>query len=89
MWAPSGRELFYLNGDSLMVARVETEDTFRVLNRTLLFRRSFVMNGFDVHPDGNKFLMLRNEEESRKELVIVFNWFEELRNRMAALWCGR
>ena len=89
VWAPSGRELFYLNGDSLMVARVETENTFRVLNRTLLFRRSFVMNGFDVHPDGDKFLMLRDEEESRKELVIVFNWFEELRSRMAELGGGR
>ena len=47
------------------------------------------MNGFDVHPDGNKFLMLRDEEESRKELVIVFNWFEELRSRMAELAGGR
>ena len=89
VWAPSGRELFYSNGDSLMVARVETESGFRVLSRTLLFRRSFVANGFDVHPDGDKFLMLRDEEESRRELVIVFNWFEELRSRMAELGGGR
>ena len=89
VWAPSGRELFYLSGDSLMVARVETTSGLRVSSPELLFRRDFVRNGFDVHPDGNAFLMLRDEEQPRKELVIVFNWFTELRSRVAALGGGR
>lgn len=84
-WAPSGRELFYRNGDSLMVAQVNTGSGFRVTSRDLLFRDDFVRAGFDVHPDGNTFLMTRREEDPRYEMVIVFNWFEEVRRRMAEL----
>lgn len=84
-WAPSGRELFYRNGDSLMVAQVSTGSGFRVTGRDLLFREDFVQAGFDVHPNGNTFLMTRREEDPRYEMVIVFNWFEEVRRRMAEL----
>lgn len=84
-WAPSGRELFYRNSDSLMVAQVNTGSGFRVTSRDLLFRDDFVRAGFDVHPDGNTFLMTRREEDPRYEMVIVFNWFEEVRRRMAEL----
>ncbi len=88
MWAANGRELFYHNGDSLMVARVEADGGFRVLSRTLLFRNDFVMTGFDVYPDGNSFVMTRDEELDPQEMVVVLNWFEELRRRMAELGGG-
>ena len=84
-WARDGTELFYNNGDSLMVARVATDSAFRVVRRELLFRADFVKTGFDVHPGGNSFVMTRDEEPERKEMVIVLNWFEELRRRMAEL----
>ena len=82
VWATNGRELFYHNGDSLMVARVESSDRFQVLSRELLFRADFVMYGFDVHPDGNSFVMTRDEEATKNEIVIVFNWFEELKAKV-------
>ena len=85
VWARNGRELFYHNGDSLMVARVEMEGGFRVLSRTLLFRNDFVMTGFDVYPDGDSFVMTRDEELDPQEMVVVLNWFEELRRKMAEL----
>ncbi len=52
--------------------------------RDLLFEEDFVQAGFYVHPDGNTFLT-RREEDPRYEMVIVFNWFEEVRRRMAEL----
>ena len=38
---------------------------------------------YDVSPDGQRFLMVkRRTEEERREVVVVLNWFEELRERM-------
>ncbi len=38
---------------------------------------------YDVHPDGQRFLMLADSEnESRPRINVILNWFEEL-NRLA------
>jgi len=75
-------------GHGSLVAQMNTGSGFRVMSRDLLFREDFVMTSFDVHPDGDTFLMTRREEELRCEMVIVFNWFEEVRRRMAELGGG-
>jgi serine/threonine-protein kinase len=89
LWAHSGREIFYVNGDGAMVAsQVATEPTFRVDGEVVLFsmgqdyRRDEVYRVYDVTQSDQRFLMLRivesDDEESQSSLLLVRNWFTEL-----------
>jgi serine/threonine-protein kinase len=90
LWSPDDRELFYRSGDAAMAAPVETEPTFKSGTPTVLFHATFPgvigidMTDFaywDIHPDGKRFLMLKNAEAPRKINVVV-NWTEELKQRV-------
>jgi len=64
--------------DGLDLSRQEPRELFRgdYLSGDL-FGRSY-----DVHPDG-RFLMMKEQSPSRPgELIIVQNWFEELKARV-------
>ena len=68
---------------------VETEPTFRRGNPEVLWEREYyadIVGGtsYDIHPDGDRFLMLKvlaDDEVSKnlRDLVVVENWFEELK----------
>jgi len=70
-----------------MLATVTTSPAFAVSGRQQLFRgrydRMSLYAQYDVHPDGQRFVMVRNEEVDVAPVVIVANWFTELRERMA------
>jgi serine/threonine protein kinase len=98
LWSPDGRELFYLIGDApteaAMRVAVETEPTFKKGTPEELFRGTYV--GYypgdfpwAIHPDGNRFLMLKTTAPTSAEtvdqqpkIIIVTNWFEELKERV-------
>ena len=90
VWAHSGRELFYRNGANELVAVEVTDDpTLRVGQQDVLFSMAdyLTSNGspmYDVSPDDQRFVMLRIGEEGvdDTELILVQNFFEELRQRM-------
>jgi serine/threonine-protein kinase len=88
LWAPGGRELFYRSDNELMAAAIETEPTFRLLTREALFEdpyvRRFFYTNYDIHSDGERFVMIKSGEESA-QLIVVLNWFEELRRRNLAM----
>ena len=86
VWAPSGRELFYQNGDSVMVVPIETEPTFTYGKPQALFSWSLPLNvrNFDVSPDGQRFMVIKDvtqalEPSARDEITVVLNWSEELK----------
>ncbi|HSG09383.1 MAG TPA: protein kinase [Longimicrobiales bacterium] len=92
-WGKDERELFYVNGRGEMtVARVQAGDGFRVGDRTPLFSltdRALFSGanyaGWDVAPDGSRFLMVQLASEAegvRHDLVIVENFFRELREKV-------
>ena len=80
VWGPQGGELFYHSGQALMVVRVETESNFTHGSPQVLFPRNLPnpWRSYDVHPDGQRFLMIKGIEQ-RDELIVVLNWFEELK----------
>jgi serine/threonine-protein kinase len=85
LWAPNGKELFYLSGTELVAARIEAAPpAIRVVSRTRLFSRaSYNRNAtvgrmYDVSPDGQRFIMTRKRGASGEQLVLVLNWFAEL-----------
>jgi len=34
---------------------------------------------YDISPDGQRFLMIKEEQEEQAQINIVLNWFEELK----------
>ena len=92
VWSPDGRALFYRGqGDAdLIVAQIETEPTFSSRTPDRLLRISgYLMGGgrqYDVAPDGDRFIFRTtrtagqgSEDEPFNGLVLVLDWFEELR----------
>jgi len=86
VWAPRGQELFYRNGEAMMVVGIKTEPTFTAGSPVALFTGSYVIGepvvDYDISPDGQRFLMIKeaDEEEGQPgQINVVLNWFEELK----------
>ncbi len=88
MWSRDGRELFYRNGEKMMVVTASTDLDFTPSKPTLLFEGIYVAGVFggtpgvnyDVAPDGQRFLMVKSEEGlGSTQLNINLNWSEELK----------
>jgi len=86
-WSRDGKELFYRVGDKLIAVSIETEPEFKVTGSEVLFEiRSLAWTddwcrNYDVSGDGLRFLMVKQDEEesAANQLVVVQNWFEELK----------
>ena len=90
-WRKDGKELFYVEGDSLMAVPVATTPTLTIGAAEKLFSDDSLIFGgatdwlnYDVTPDGQKFILREQEagaEASGPELRVVQNWFAEFRDR--------
>lgn len=90
-WSPDGAELFFATapiGGPLMVARVDTEPTFRASAPEPLFDLGDLHTfGYDITPDGERFLVRRpvvaeGSDGNNQGLVFVSNWYQELLERV-------
>ncbi len=81
VWNPNGKELFYRHGDKMMVVDVETEGELRLGEPKLLFEKSLANPEYDVAPDGQRFVMIEQDQSqpAPTELILVQNWGEELK----------
>jgi Tol biopolymer transport system component len=85
VWARNGRELFYRNGDNMMVVEVTTQPNFAPGSPKALFEGQFLTIGdgntsYDVAPDGQRFVMIKQSAEQQQgQINVVQNWFEELK----------
>ena len=85
VWSRNGDELFYRNGEKMMVVTVETAPTFKPSTPRMLFEAAYSyvigtrIRSYDVSPDGRRFLMVQPEQASVTQLNVVINWFEELK----------
>jgi serine/threonine-protein kinase len=91
VWARDGRELFYRNGDRMMVVAVKRGDELVAGKPSLLFEGRYAMGpvegftNYDVSRDGQRFLMIKSEQPSAPtQLNVVLNWFEDLEHRTGA-----
>jgi Tol biopolymer transport system component len=85
VWSPDGTELFYRSGNRMMVVSVQTESTFRAGRPGVLFEGLYRTTGhpaglqyYDISPDGQRFLMIKRDEDPA-QIHVVLNWFEELK----------
>ena len=84
MWNRNGRELFYRVGDRMMAVPVSTQERFSSGRPQMLFERRYAaiqlpqtFQYYDVAPDGQRFLMVKEAEGSSSGALInvVLNWF--------------
>jgi len=89
VWNPRGRELFYRSGSKMMAVDVTTQGAFTAGKPRMLFEGPYVPTprsfpDYDVSPDGQRFLMLKRNEQAQAavQINVVLNWFEELKRRV-------
>jgi len=90
MWAHSGEELFFINGAGELVAvQVETEIGFEMGEHQVLFqtegwrRASAARHYYDITPDDQRFIMIRDLGSAvTTDVIIVENFFEELKAKV-------
>jgi hypothetical protein len=86
-WSHRGNELFYRDGAGNLVAvEVKTSPTFLIGRATSLFSTVGLemvpgLKGYAVSPDDRHFLMIRPAVGATEKLIVVENWFEELRTK--------
>ncbi len=84
LWSRDGKELFYRRGDELIAVAVETQPAFSIGASQVLFEGPYVPNpmhtNYDIHPDGDRFVMVKSAEGER-QVVVVLNWVSELEGR--------
>jgi serine/threonine-protein kinase len=86
VWSHDGKELFYRSGNKMMAVTIETEPELKVSEPNMLFdEQSFIFDVFDVSHDGQSFLMIKSIEEEVTQLVVVPNFFEELKMLLPAV----
>ena len=86
VWSRDGRELFYRTGNEVWAVNVDTDTGFRPGVPRLLFEAPYISDfidqgnpNYDVSLDGEQFLMVRGNADAALQLVVVQNWFEELK----------
>ncbi len=90
-WRSDGRELYYVEGDTLMAVSVSTEPPFTLGQPQRLFEAPGLVfaaggtnGGYDVSAAGQRFLTIAPVEAADAApttIRIVQNWYEEFRDR--------
>jgi eukaryotic-like serine/threonine-protein kinase len=83
LWSRNGKEIFYRVGNKMMVVDVSAGVDLILSQPRQLFEQRYVFQNvslanYDVSPDGQRFVMVRDEAGSGR-LNVVLNWTEELK----------
>lgn len=89
LWTRGGREIIYRKGDAMLSATF-TPATGEVGAPVVLFQKrdagrlgGFRTRGYDVTPDGSRFLVVTPVERlGAAPMVVVMNWFQDLNKRV-------
>jgi Tol biopolymer transport system component len=81
LWSKDGRKLFYRTGAEIISVDVETDPVFKKGKSEALFKDIYIWGirhqNYDVHPESEQFLMLKNLYS--RGITLVINWTEELK----------
>ncbi len=81
LWSPDGKELFYRSADKILVTEVDPGPPLTIGTPRIMLEGPYVPNpmhtNYDIHPSGDRLVMLRSGEGER-QVVVVQNLFTEL-----------
>jgi serine/threonine-protein kinase len=83
LWSPDGRQLFYMNGTSMMAVSVETQGQSFVSGKPqFLFDGPFDTTqdmNIDISPDGRSFVMIEADPDAKPTKIdVILNWSEDV-----------
>jgi len=83
LWSKNGKEIFYRAENKMMVVDVSGNVDLTLSQPRQLFDQRYVFQNislanYDVSPDGQQFVMVKDETGSGR-LNVVLNWTEELK----------
>ena len=85
IWAPDGKELYFIKNDKMMAVSVDTDPTLRWSAPRKLFDIPLAWDStgyksYDVGSKGDRFLIVAfgEGEPNLRQIHIVLNWFDEL-----------
>jgi eukaryotic-like serine/threonine-protein kinase len=87
LWSRDGKRLYYRRMGKVFAVDVQTGASFSAGKPRLLFEQPAYSNGgpirsWDISPDGRRFLMVlmgESKPQPATEMILVQNWFEELK----------
>jgi Tol biopolymer transport system component len=92
VWRQNGGELYYREGDKMMVAQVNTKGSFQASKPIQLWTGRYAhglgsqcgppgttSSNYDVSADGRRFLMIQTDEIAPAQINVVLNWTEDLK----------
>jgi len=92
VWGRDNSVLYYrtvAGSEDLVVASIQTDPQLRVTGSEAGwggadFWSVGMRAHFDAHPDGQRFLVLnqRSTDEGQQKMIVILNWFEELKQRV-------
>lgn len=85
-WSPDGKELFYIEGQTLIAVPVTTNPKLSLGSASRLFedpslRDPMLHAPFEVSQDRQRILMLEPAGDTRPAIRVVQNWYSELPKR--------
>ena len=84
VWSRSGKELYYLQGASLMSVAIESGGTFNFKPPTRLFESPYQRGTqpptYDVASDG-RFVMVKSDSPATNVVSVILNWQELLQKK--------
>ena len=89
-WSQDGKELFYVEGQTLLAVSVSSGSSFSVGSATRLFEHPGLRSvgnyaPYDVSADGQRFILAEPVGEGadapEPSIRVVMNWYEEFRGR--------
>ena len=96
LWSRDGKQLFYISRGRAMSVPIETAPAFRAGSPAVMFdlppfytSSLRTRRQWDIAPDGERFLIMNpgdpaTGEHSQSRLVVVLNWYEELKRLVPA-----
>jgi dipeptidyl aminopeptidase/acylaminoacyl peptidase len=91
LWSPDGDRIFYRNKNEVLSVEIYDREEFRTGKPIVLFsgkfRQATLMGWYyDIHPDGDKFVMVKGGEidTTQNKINIIKNFDKEIERKFAA-----
>jgi Tol biopolymer transport system component len=83
LWTRDGKELFYVNGSSIMVVQITGISTFDFSAPRKLLDLPPDATVADIAPNGQQFVVdvVRSRQVTQSKLTVVLEWFDELKTK--------
>jgi hypothetical protein len=79
VWSRNGKELYYIEGGTMMAVAAEAGTGFNFKPAVRLFESSYGRSeqppSYDVTPDG-RFVMIKPDNAGERPISVILNWQE-------------